>query len=239
MHLRPTWLAAAWTAFIAVCALTFEARAQNTETNPAPGVRHLHRRTADQNMNVLFVDLCAAGVSVRTTAYAERGRKTSSFGGLVGAAAAINGDFFGSGYATDGLAMHAGAAWPTGRDHTYVSPVMFGTARASIPPHEDTSGAASWAREIVSGHPSLLVAGQARDNNGDTGLCRQRHPRTAVGLTQDKRTLILAVVDGRSSTRLGFTCDELCTGGCGVVQGPGGRARLDAARCASLPSRPS
>jgi hypothetical protein len=43
------------------------AHATDTWTDPYPGVRQLHRVTSDQNINVLVVDLCGAGVSVRTT----------------------------------------------------------------------------------------------------------------------------------------------------------------------------
>src|SRR5688572_22501574 len=77
-------------------------------SDPFPGVRHLRRTTGNQHINVLIVDLCAAGVSLRTTGYGERGRTVSSFGSLIGAQAVVNGDFFGSGYSTDGISMHGG-----------------------------------------------------------------------------------------------------------------------------------
>jgi uncharacterized protein (TIGR03382 family) len=186
-----------------------EVFAQNTETMPFPGVRRLHRRTSDQNINVLFVDLCRAGVSLRATAESERGRRTSSYGALVGAQAAVNGDFFGSGYRTNGLAMHAGTSWSGSRDHNYVAPVAAGRGTVRISAHEAVETPTQWMREIVSGHPTLLADGVARDNTGDAGLCAQRHPRTAIGLSRDKRTLILAVVDGRRSSMIGMTCAEL------------------------------
>lgn len=184
------------------------AHAQDTWSDPYPGVRRLHRVTSNQNINVLVVNLCAPGVSVRATKSGERQRTVSSFGALVGAEAAINGDFFSyTDYSTNGPAMSGGAAWG-GTDHNYVAPVQFGPNRVALPGHEGTGGVESWAREVVSGHPTLLVAGAARNNNGD-GLCTARHPRTALGLSADKQTLLLAVVDGRATTRIGMTCDEL------------------------------
>src|SRR5690606_34476395 len=126
---------------------------------------------------------------------------------LVGAQAVINGDFFGSGYSTDGPVVHAGSVWG-GADHGYVAPLAFGDHRVELAPHEDQSGVQPWMQEVVSGHPTLVYEGQRRNNNGDP-LCSNRHPRTAVGLSADKRTLFLAVVDGRASTRIGMTCDEL------------------------------
>lgn len=184
------------------------AHAADTWTTPHPGMRRLHRVTSNQNINVLVVDLCAPGVSVRATKSGERRRTVSSFGALVGAKAAINGDFFSySDYSTNGPAMSGGAAWG-GNDHNYVAPVQFGAHRVALPPHESTAGVESWAKEVVSGHPTLLVGGVARNNNGDS-LCTARHPRTVLGLSADKRTLYLAVVDGRATGRVGMTCDEL------------------------------
>src|SRR5688572_21142447 len=93
------------------------AHAADTWTTPSPGVRRLHRVTSNQNINVLVVDLCAPGVSVRATASNERQRTVGSFGALVNAQAAINGDFFSfENYSTGGPSMHAGTAWG-GADH--------------------------------------------------------------------------------------------------------------------------
>jgi hypothetical protein len=196
-----------WTlAFVAVL-FPGVASAADTWTNPFPGVKRLRRTTATQNINVLVVDLCAAGVSVRATATGERQRTVSAFGTLVNAQAAVNGDFFSfSTYSTNGPSMHAGTAWG-GADHNYVSPVQFGPGKAALPGHGSTAGVEAWAREVVSGHPSIITNGMRRDNNGDA-LCTARHPRTALGLSKTKDKLFLAVIDGRATNRLGFTCDE-------------------------------
>lgn len=184
------------------------ARAQDSWSDPFPGVRRLHRRTSNQDVQVLLVDLCAAGVSVRATADGERRRTPSSFGALVGAQAVVNGDFFNSSYSTDGVAMSGGAAWG-GSDHGYVAPVAFGDRRVSMPVHEAGGAPEPWMREVVSGHPTILVGGAARAS--DDPLCTNRHPRTALGLSADRRTLFVAVVDGRATTRIGMRCDELAT----------------------------
>ncbi|KAB2908460.1 MAG: hypothetical protein F9K40_04355, partial [Kofleriaceae bacterium] len=73
-------------------------------------MRRLHRTLSNQNLNVLVVDLCAPGVSVRATASNERQRTVSSFGALVGAQAAVNGDFFSfTDYSTNGPSRSGGA----------------------------------------------------------------------------------------------------------------------------------
>jgi uncharacterized protein (TIGR03382 family) len=181
--------------------------AQDTWSDPFSGVRRLHRRTSNQDVQVLVVDLCAAGISVRATADGERRRTVSSFGRAVGAQAAVNGDFFSfETYSTNGPSMSGGVAWG-GADHDYVTPVAFGARRVSMAPHEATGGVEPWMQEIVSGHPTILVAGAVRDS-GDP-LCTNRHPRTALGLSADRRTLFVAVVDGRATSRIGMRCDEL------------------------------
>ncbi|HUH04758.1 MAG TPA: phosphodiester glycosidase family protein [Kofleriaceae bacterium] len=187
---------------------TGSAHAADTWSDPFPGVRRLDRTTSNQNIEALVIDLCAPGVGVRATAYDQRGRTVPSFAQLVGAQAAVNGDFYGSGYTPDGVAMSGGARWPGSADHGYVSPLAFGPRRVELIPHEVVADPEAWMTEIVSGHPTILQGGVTRNNNGDS-LCSNRHPRTAVGLSADKRTLILAVVDGRATTRIGMTCDEL------------------------------
>ncbi len=186
------------------------AQAADTWSDPFPGVRRLRRVTTNQNINVLVVDLCAPGVSVRATATGERQRTVSSFGAAVNAQAAVNGDFFSfDTYSTNGPAMSNGVLWG-GADGTYVAPIQFGANQVAIPAHGGTGGVATWAREVVGGHPSLLVGGMRRDNNGDS-LCTARHPRTALGFNADRTKLYLAVIDGRATTRIGMTCDEMVT----------------------------
>jgi hypothetical protein len=194
--------------FVVVALQASPAAATDTWSDPFPGVQRLRRVTSNQHVNVLVVDLCAPGISVRATASGERQRTVSSFGALVGAQAAINGDFFSyADYSTNGPSMSGGAAWGGG-DHGYVAPVQFGDGQVALPVHEGTGGVEAWAREVVSGHPTIAVGGQPRDNDGD-GLCTARHPRTALGLSAARDKLYLAVVDGRAANRIGMTCDEL------------------------------
>jgi len=78
-----------------LCLVAATAGASDTWTTPFTGVRYLYRTTSKPwRIHAMVVDLCAAGVKVRATASSERKRTTSSFGSLVGAHAAINGDFF-------------------------------------------------------------------------------------------------------------------------------------------------
>lgn len=70
---------------------------------------------------------------------------------------------------------------------------------------------------LVSGFPSLVIEGQVYTCSSPTdSSCfpdradmRDRHPRSAVGLTQDLSTLILVAVDGRTSSNTGMYGAEL------------------------------
>src|SRR5688572_28987635 len=100
--------------------------AADTHSDPFAGGHLVHRVTGSQDACVLQVDLCTSGIDARATGAGEKGRTLGSFSSLVGAAAAVNGDFFGSGFGTDGPSMHAGNGWG-GADHTYVAPISFGS----------------------------------------------------------------------------------------------------------------
>jgi MYXO-CTERM domain-containing protein len=85
-------------------------------------------------------------------------------------------------------------------------------------PDEVTEDIPSGTLALVSGFPELVIEGQtytcssptASDCFPDRGDMRDRHPRTAMGLTEDRQTFILAVVDGRNSpTSVGMYGAEL------------------------------
>lgn len=205
--------ARAWCALLLAVAATLgaapQAYALDTEETPFAGMVVKHHVADNQDLWVMRLDLCAPGVAVRGTADGERGQTVGSFAANVGAQAAINGDFFAlnGSFHTDGPSAHDGVFWG-GNNHGYVAPVSFGSAHVDIPHHALEGPTPPWAKEVVSGHPTLLDDGQVVGNPGDP-LCTNRHPRTALGITADHRTLIVLVVDGRRTGAAGFTCDEM------------------------------
>ena len=185
-------------------------QASDQWSSPHPGVELLERTTGAPNrIYALEIDLCRAGVEPRATTSAQRGRVTSNFGNLVNAHAAINGDFFSAGFDPTGLAVGNGVHWNGTTDHSWTGFVALGQDRAEI---FGTGGGvtpvADWMHEVVSGRPQVVTEGEALTSSSDS-ICTGRHPRTAVGLSRDRRTLYLVVVDGRSSTSVGMTCAEL------------------------------
>jgi hypothetical protein len=187
------------------------AYAADTWTSPHPGVRHLRRTTGTPwRIFALEIDLCHDGVALRATKSGERQRTVSSFADLVDADAAINGDFFSyEDYSTSGLAVGGGEPWPDTQDTNDSGFLAFGRGRAEVwAPNEALAEPAAWMRDVVSGKRPLVEDGVVYpQNQGD--LCTTRHPRTAAGLSKDGRTLILAVVDGRTTASVGMTCTEL------------------------------
>lgn len=207
--MKPT-LALPLVVLVLVLAVAARAGAADTWTTPHPGIRRLLRTTSTPNrVHALFVDLCAAGVSLRATSSGENRRTPSSFGSLVGAEAVINGDFFSyDTYAPVGLAIGDDVQWHG--DSASEGYVAFGRERAYLsPPAERT--VPEWITEAVGGRPQLVRAGAISGPFPDPSHCGARNPRTAVGLTSDGRTLILVVVDGRSTSSAGMTCNELAS----------------------------
>ena len=206
---RPSVLLAA--ALSLLCAVP--AWAGDTWTNPFVGVKRLHRTTSNPwNINVLVVDLTVPGVKLQSTASSQRRRTTSSFANLIGAKAAINGDFFSyTDYSTSGLAAGNGARWTDTQDTTGSGNIAFGTGRVELYPLAPiVAFDATWMTGVVSGHPMVLKAGAVM-SDGTSSFCTTRHPRTAVGLSQDKKTLFMAVIDGRSTSSVGMKCSEIGT----------------------------
>jgi hypothetical protein len=186
------------------------ARAGDTWTTPHPGVQHLFKTTGlPLHIHGLVIDLCAPGTGVRATAPGEKKRTTSSFGKLVGAQAAINGDFYSSGHNVIGYAMGDGQHWPGTADSGWQSLVAFGRGHAHFSDTPEIFSQQWWTTEAVSGFAQIVKDGSAIDSYDCSGHFCERHPRSAVGLSKDRRTLYMMVIDGRTSISIGVTLKEL------------------------------
>ncbi len=84
-------------------------------------------------------------------------------------------------------------------------------------PTEVTTEIPNGTQSLVSGFPELVIEGQTYTCPSPTdSSCfpdrtdmRTRHPRSAMGLTEDRKTFILVAVDGRSSASVGMYGAEL------------------------------
>jgi hypothetical protein len=189
------------------------AHADDVVTTPFDGVRHIARTTATPNrIHIVEVDLTNPKVRMRATRPGERGQVVSGWAQAAGCQIATNADFFSyETYSTSGLAVGHGVVWDDSaadtKDHGVLAFGVDNHALLARPglvtPVED------WMSDVVSGHPVLVRDGVRVDYDPCTDAFCARNPRTAVGLSQDGATLWMVTVDGRSSSSVGATLNEL------------------------------
>ncbi|MCC7537750.1 MAG: phosphodiester glycosidase family protein [Deltaproteobacteria bacterium] len=197
---------------IAVLAAPSLALADDTWTTPYPGVRHLHRLVADHDIHVVMVDLSRSEMSVVATAPDGRRTVTSEFARTNGAVVAVNGNWFGG--STCGLAAGSGQVWPDAYADGCDASIGFGGNRAAaFDSRRIHRGPVPqpWMTDVVTGKPWLVKAGRPQGPWTRPRRMDDRAQRTAIGLTQDGRTLILLVADGRRRDVSGVTGAELVT----------------------------
>lgn len=209
--LRPTFPMLTALALAALMAFAGSAHATDDWSNPYPGVRRLHRRGRSQNIYALVVNLSAPEVSLVSTRPEDRYIRVSEFGRRTESVIAINANYYGAG--SCGLAAGDGEVWGDsysdgcdmslgfGRLNEALAFDSFDLARGPLPE--------SWMTEVVTGKPWLVRDGVLQGGWIRPRHIHGRHPRTAVGLTRDRRTLIIVVADGRRRGIAGLTGYEL------------------------------
>lgn len=183
--------------------------AKDVWRTPFPGVRYLHRTTQGPrwDIHVAVVDLSNPGVRLTATAPKDRRTTVSAFAKREGVQVAVNAGFFSyETYATSGLAVGEDKVWTDTKDETTSGQLAASGAKALIIEPKEVVQREAWMRDVVSGHPLLVREGAVLPHKGD--LSTRRHPRTAVGLSRDRKTLYLLVVDGRQSHSVGMTAAE-------------------------------
>lgn len=203
--------------FCSINSTTVHAQTFDSWTDIAPGIQYLHRVTTTPRLlriHVLIADTTYPNVKVGTIIKNENpgpdsGETTSSMATRHAATAAINADFFSSGTAEShipqGLSIHDGYKIPvSGYVANRLSWVMDETSKESfmevyatttnyVPP--------SWMFNAASGGPRLVRDGQISiENTSGLPSAYVLNPRTALGISQDRRKIFLATVDGRQST---------------------------------------
>ncbi len=173
------------------------AHAQVQVTSPLPGVRLAVAVNNGNPSALLVVDLCAPGVTVRTTRYDERGALAADWAARTGVDLAVNGDLFDFGaYSVAHWARSGGVDWPAGTHNQEPHPnIAFGPGlamRGDVPPP-------SAANDVIGGIPEILIDGALNPSLADTDFINGPHRRTAVGLSQDRRTLFIFSTDGTAS----------------------------------------
>lgn len=169
--------------------------------------------SSNQSVTVFEIDLNSDNLSLAIPHVNSGFIKTSDAAWSVGAIAAINGSYFDT--------TNGGSTTFLKKDGTVVTQTRSGFTwyreNAGFGLDEDGNPviiqkpSAGWSS---TSHPTMLASGPMLVMNGeeieqvDKAFTQNRHPRTAIGLTDDNK-LIAVVVDGRFSEAHGMSTPEL------------------------------
>ena len=169
------------------------------------------RTTAEPKwtMHAAFLDLTEPSIRLTATPPGDPKTTISGFAKKKGVQIAINAAFIDFDKNTSyGSAMGEGKLWTDALDQGQSAQLACGPGnRVEIFEQGLIFQPQPWMRDVVSGHPMFVWNGVLFDS-GD-GVMAPRHPRTAVALSKDRRTLILFVVDGRQKHSVGMTGAEM------------------------------
>jgi exopolysaccharide biosynthesis protein len=143
---------------------------------------------------------------------------------------AINGDYFDPALNPTGLAMGDGEVWARADERMRRQEVVgVGGRRVEIFPRAaPLREPAPWMTGAISGWPTVVEdCAPVAKLPGSDHFTNAPHPRTAVGLSADRRSLLLVVADGRREDAQGPTLPELAAllvevGACTAVNLDGG-----------------
>jgi exopolysaccharide biosynthesis protein len=200
----------------------------------ADGVSYQRFVRGTMDAHVVRIEVRNPKLRLMASTESDRGLTVSAFAKKNDAIVAINGDYFDEQMRTIGLSVG-----PCGlRDKPQESVrreaiVAIGKRRASIygPRTTPTMKPYRWMTGGVSGWPMLVrncEALSAKELPGSDHFTRAPHPRTAVGMSRDGKTMYWVVADGRRDGVPGLTLAELGTfmdvelGVCSAVNLDGG-----------------
>ena len=158
------------------------------------------------------VDLDATCLTIATTPANDRGLTVSELARRHGAVVAINGDYFDPALNPIGLAMGGGEVWAHADERVRRQEVVgVGGRKVEIFPRAaPLREPAPWMTGAISGWPMVVEDCEpVAKLPGSDHFTNAPHPRTAVGLSADRRQLLLVVADGRRTDVPGPTLPEL------------------------------
>lgn len=164
---------------------------------------------SNKRVHVIKVDLSNPQVKLRSSTAVERGLTPSEFGKKTGVVAAINGDFFDGLLQPIGLAAGVGELWPKSADTKEWSFLACTEKNDCFIENYNqvTPWRADW-KTVVGGWQILRDPGFEWTTAYDTScgdFCTISHPRTALGLSADRKTMWWVMVEGRQGSLTGLT----------------------------------
>ena len=181
----------------------------------APGVDFQEFSDKSSDVFVTRVDLTNDAIRVVGTPETDRGSKVSDYAARTHALAAINGDYFDDTFHPIGMTVGPCGEWDSAKKSKREGYLSIGEGEAVIKTQTEVpqdSSAEDWMDVTVSGWPALVVGCEALSASelpGSDAFTRSPHPRTAVGLSRDRKTLYFVVADGRRVGAAGLTLAKL------------------------------
>lgn len=181
----------------------------------APGVDYQEFREQNFDVHVSRVDLANDQIEVIASRESEKGTRVSDLAHLEHAVVAINGDYFDEKFSPIGMAVGPCGEWEDVKKTRREGVLVLGNRKARITRPSEmklTDTPEDWVETALSGWPSLIVDCDVLSPTelpGSDAFTRAPHPRTAVGLSADRKTLFLVVADGRRTGVPGMTLAQL------------------------------
>lgn len=181
----------------------------------APGVDYQEFREQNIDIHVSRVDLTNDQIEVIASRESEKGTRVSDLAHLEHAVVAINGDYFDEKFNPIGMTVGPCGEWEDVKRTRREGVLVVGSHKGRITRPSETKlddTPEEWVETAMSGWPSLIVDCDVLSPTelpGSDAFTRAPHPRTAVGLTADRKTLFLVVADGRRTGVPGLTLAQL------------------------------
>lgn len=192
------------------CSINVSASAHWKEIGP--GVAYREWIGEGRAIYVTRVDLRNRKIEVISTAEPDRATTVSDYAARNNALIAVNADYFDEERHPLGLAVGTCGPWEGTADNARAGIFYVDERRGQIEPPADHREDGSELDAAVSGWPLLVKKCQsipAAELPGSDRFTRAPHPRTAVGLSRDRRRFYLVVADGRREGVPGLTLEEL------------------------------
>ncbi len=192
--------------------LTIESKALGT---PDVMYSKLIRKVPMGIAHVVRFNLMQNNFSLSVSPPSARGKTPSTIARLQGSLVSVNGSFFDEKMQALGLVIGARGTWPGTKDsrgyHVF-SCTSSNTCAIELSKGKSDGHINGISPEVaLSGRPLLVKNGAPRTPKEDEScrqFCANRHPRSGVGLSKERKELILVVVEGRQSTANGATLAE-------------------------------
>lgn len=164
-------------------------------------------------VHMVKVDLSCPDIHILGTPKEQRNMSTRNFAYANKTTVAINGSFFDEQNYPLGLTVSQGQPWLKAQDKkSYSFLACTATRECHIEAFNQTTVYQTQWQTVISGWQGLSN-GQYQCASGSPRIChsnaRSPHPRTALGISDDKRYLVIIVVEGRQDNFKGYTLNQV------------------------------